>query len=594
MSCLTAQYVEYFYYGGRNRREKAGRIRRGEVSRFHQIKVKLIEFMERFTKKGAKIKPEDIHEVDNDVNQDSDDEESDLSDEESSAMEKNRTLQIGEDGEKEKTKPATEVAIKVASTQNSEIKKGERPQSPKHHSDLENGTVGTDDNDKKKDEEDITQNPEDYMDWLCIVCNTANRGLKHNPEPKVDVYFGEKGVLYRRMYANLVFHSPKPTCRKCYTICDYVPPPGSAHIFPHNPEPHVAFSGYPKKHLLIHGLETDNNPKDDGKRRIIPPKYMYNIISFFYGKKNDPTSVPMLNDWRLRKYILHHFPKIPKYEIKPTEQYEVGEIVECRQQKSEFCRARVLEVHGNDTYDIKYDGGDECRFVLRKDIRLGTEKRSFAYRVEMMAVVLTVSFPLCLMMVISTSNFGLTFLTMFLLSLALLLVRIKSFVQYAYNYIDGGICVIFRFTMFFLLPLFFFFLTSIIGVTSGKDPKNWITITALSIITKLFSLPVLYVMRPVYGVIGLLIFLQTSVGMVLLTIFANTTSTNRGTVLIPIIPFITTVLTLKYLRKELHNIWDTCFVIRPRIEDKKSNPSIYKSMYKSFDTAWANFKASYF
>lgn len=656
----------------------------------------MIEFMERFTKKGARIQPEGSQEgesaVSNESNSESDDsdeddededEDSDLSDEDEDEDEEEDEEGGGDDEnakkkkaekikkrqeekekrrkekelkqkekekrrkerelrqkEKEKEKSRTDVTIKVSvanqsvedvetgdtgkkdrplspaqkhdrpSSANAQLNKAEtskeqRPKSASKQGDINNDIeANINDTEEKKEateglqegeeEEKVPENPEDYMDWICMVCQTPNHGLKHNPNPQVDIYFGEKGALYRRMYANLVFHSPKPACKKCFTLCDYKPPPGSAHIFPHNPEPHVAFRGYPKKHILIHGLETEDNPIDDGQRRIIPPRYTNMVRSFFFGKKNDPTSVPMENDWRLKKYILHHFPKIPKYELKPEERYEVGEIIECRQQKSEFCRARVLAVHGNDTYDIKYDGGDECRFVLRKEIRLGTEKRSFAYRVEMMAVILTASFPLCLMIVLSSSDFGLVFLTMFVLSLGLLVIRLKAFCQYAYNYIDAGICVIFRFTLFFTLPLFFFFLTSVIGVTSGKDPANWVTITALAIMTKLFSLPVLYTIRPVYAVLGLFLFLQTSIGMLLLTIYCNTSPSNRGSILIPIIPFMTTILTLKYLRMELHNVWDTCFVIRPRIEDKKSNPSIFLSLYKRLDETWSNIKANYF
>lgn len=61
MSALTAQYIEYFYYGGKGRREAAGRCAFGEedhppntaLLRWLQRKVKSIACRPR--KKDAKI-----------------------------------------------------------------------------------------------------------------------------------------------------------------------------------------------------------------------------------------------------------------------------------------------------------------------------------------------------------------------------------------------------------------------------------------------------------------------------------------------------------------------------------------------------------
>jgi hypothetical protein len=439
-------------------------------------------------------------------------------------------------------------------------------------------------NEVAEGEEILDDDPDKYMEWVCLVCNTPNRGIKHNPDPRVDIYFGEKGLLYKRMYAHLIFQSPKPTCKKCFTLCDYQPPPGSAHIFPHYNKPHIAFTGYPQPARLLHGLDQSTLIKRIKQR----------LHSFLFGKAYDGNALPTINDWRLKKYLLHHYPKILKYELKPNEQYEVGEIVESRQQKSEYCRARIINVNSNGTVDIQYDGGDECRFVRRQDIRLGTEKRAYAYRVEMMAVMIVVSFPLCLMLAIVTKNNGFAFLSMLIVSLALLVVRITTFVQYAYNFADAGILVLIRFSALFTLPVFFFFLTSILAVMGGSDTKSWTIITAMAIMTKVFSLPVLYLLRPTFAIVGMIIFLQTSIGLILLTKYVSKDPVVSLFVAIPLGPFITTTLTLKYLRKELHNIWDTCFVIRPKLDDSKSNPWIVATIREGIVGCFESIRAEYF
>ena len=61
MSALTAQYIEYFYYGGRGRRDAAGRCAYGEedhppnTALLRWIKRKIKSIACRPRKKNAKI-----------------------------------------------------------------------------------------------------------------------------------------------------------------------------------------------------------------------------------------------------------------------------------------------------------------------------------------------------------------------------------------------------------------------------------------------------------------------------------------------------------------------------------------------------------
>lgn len=52
----------------------------------------------------------------------------------------------------------------------------------------------------------------------------------------------------------------------------------------------------------------------------------------------------LYNDWRLPLYLASKFPDVARSSLLPGEFLEVGEIVECRVQKSDWNRARILAV----------------------------------------------------------------------------------------------------------------------------------------------------------------------------------------------------------------------------------------------------------
>lgn len=77
------------------------------------------------------------------------------------------------------------------------------------------------------------------------------------------------------------------------------------------------------------------------------------VVSFFFGRRNHPDSKLMANDWRLSIYLSSMFPEIQRHSKKPEEYYLVGEIVECKLQKSDWCRARIIDAKLSRAYDIK-------------------------------------------------------------------------------------------------------------------------------------------------------------------------------------------------------------------------------------------------
>ena len=131
--------------------------------------------------------------------------------------------------------------------------------------------------------------------------------------------------------------------------------------------------------------------------------------SFFRGIRNSASSRLAYNDWRLKNYMSDRFPEIPRQELTPSalsasagivsEPLEMGEIAECKLQKSEWsrcvhsyqqfminmfistiydrnvCRCRVIFVRTLKMYDIRYDSGEDVRFVREDQLRLPPEKR---------------------------------------------------------------------------------------------------------------------------------------------------------------------------------------------------------------------------
>lgn len=263
---------------------------------------------------------------------------------------------------------------------------------------------------------------------------------------------------------------------------------------------------------------------------------------------------------------------MPRLTLKPGERYEIGEIVECKQQKLAFVRTKIVAVKPNKMYDIKYDTGEELRFVLESALRMVPHKRRYAYRVEMAMAVITTFTPFGLTLAF-ISDAGFVFLPLLLASVALLILRLGAFCQYFYNFYNSGAITMVIFFLLYGLPVLLLTVAAAIGLSStSADPTAWNTVANMFIAAKMFSLPVLYIMRPAFCVIGVAVFIPSSAGMSLLAShFVDPTATP---ILYPVVPLALTVLIVKYLRKHLHAVWDVCLVIRPCPPVSELNPSI--------------------
>lgn len=624
---MLTQYIEYFHYGGQGRSEDAGNCQLGIVHKPSAWKLKVTAMIRSAFPHSAKIHTEmdgegmqGFDELDLELGQqhdhdDNEEEEKQDDNESNNKKEDNDGDQIKEkkivksskkirfadepeEGQDEE-KQDSNLIVKDAPPPSSSSSKQQdssssRPSSANNTNNGSNSasskemttttTMTTSSRRRPSSADSNNTKPAEiiieYEDWTCIVCHVENHEPKVNMNAGWSVAFLERGKFHKQTYALMTPETTKPLCKKCFTPSDYTPPKATAHLFPHTSNPYIAFQNYPPKTRVPHGLHSLDN------RWLVA---YHTIASFFFGVRDNVHSRSLLNDWQLRKYVQDIFPKIPRYKLKPGEFYKVGEIVESMQQKSEWYRARILAVRSNGTYDIRYDTGDELRFVEARCLRLGAQKGTFAYRIELGMIIIFVAFPFGLYLAASSGDFGLVFLGPLIVSVCLLTARVMQFIQYAINYHDAGVCVIAKTFLLFSLPLIFLLAASAVGISSASNSNSWAGIAALFILTKFAALPVLFMLRPTYMVIAMIVFLQTVVGMIMLSMFDDNPELFLNYRAIPLAPFITVTLMLKYMRREMHNIWDVCHVIRQAGPRYHENPILYKTILKAADDVFEKF-----
>lgn len=177
----------------------------------------------------------------------------------------------------------------------------------------------------------------DWFEWKCIVCGKQNRRPRH-PPVNFNPAFSEKGEFYKRTVVTLVKERDMPVCPFCHTVADFTPRVCTAHIFPHNPNPHTAFENYPQTVPTL--------------PRGFFRKYYDTTTSFLFGVRNHPDSKLMRNDWRLSIYLSSRFPIVPRPPKPASQLLAIGEIVECSKHKVDWTRARVTESRESRIYDI--------------------------------------------------------------------------------------------------------------------------------------------------------------------------------------------------------------------------------------------------
>lgn len=126
-------------------------------------------------------------------------------------------------------------------------------------------------------------------------------------------------------------------------------------------------------------------------------------------------------------------------------------------------------------YDIRYDTGEELRFVRQDQLRLLSEKGAYAYRVEVNMAFLIISAPVALAATFLISP-AVMCLGMFFISSQLLFAQITTFLRYMYSYYAAGCCVIFRQVLVYMFPLVLFWIAAAAGVLAVGAGIPWMYI----------------------------------------------------------------------------------------------------------------------
>jgi hypothetical protein len=392
-----------------------------------------------------------------------------------------------------------------------------------------------------------------WSEWQCIVCNKHCR-RPTKPPAGWEMGYGETGQYYKRPYAIIVPSRPVPRCDRCFTYIDYRPPICSAHLFPNNPKPFVAFENYPIKPRIQSGLS--------------PSPFQQPFTSFrnfFRGKYDEMSSKMVYNDWRLRLWARDQMMPIPRPFKKKKEFYQKGEVVECKVQKAGWARGRIEVIHTRfRQYNIKYAGGEEVKYVEERLIRLPAQKGAYAYRVELMLAIIIATFPICCAFaLIGETARGLPFLGVFICTLLLLLLRVSALVESTIKYVRGvGFCFLLKIHSVFAAPVFFISIGSLVVMAAPSLGLSWSSAMGFFIFCKFATIPQLYIQRPTWGVAAGILYIQTSAGMIMLSMFMDGIALTDSFFL-TMIPVYTSCLTLLIYRRYLPYVWDVCLTVRP-------------------------------
>jgi hypothetical protein len=412
----------------------------------------------------------------------------------------------------------------------------------------------------------------DWLEWKCLVCGLKNRRPRHPLNLSYTPAFSEKGIYLKKTHAKLIPDPDIPSCSKCFTLANYHPRLCTAHLFKHYQSPYEAFDNYPE---MV--------PYRPPKSKFLT--YFDKTMSCFFGQRNHPDSRLMRNDWRMSIYLSSRFPLVPRPMKDSHELYEIGEIIECKKQKMDWSRGRIIESRVSHVYDIIYDTGDEVRLIEENELRLPPAKGSYAYLVELSIALVILFIPMALMLAIYLHSVGIAFLPFLLFSFILFISRLNEFLNAFIEYYAAGCCLIFQQHLLFLYPLLFLFISTLLMILSTVllifHMIPIIVITIFIIFTMFISLPIIYIKRPTFAILALVLFAQLSLCFLLISIRLD----GHGKSFIPWVmvdtfPALTSVYTLLRYRRWLGYIWDVSLIIRP-VEYSDYEVSTLRQWYDS-------------
>lgn len=201
--------------------------------------------------------------------------------------------------------------------------------------------------------------------------------------------------------------------------------------------------------------------------------------------------------------------------------------------------------------------------VEERYLRLPAQKGSYAYVTELVLAMLVLFFPLSVAgsFLMSPSAFFLPPLTA---GVFLLYIRVDAFLDSFHEHMVAGCCLIFQHNLIFTAPLVLLVASGAMGLAQPFLGLPWVMVVICLIAAKFCSLLIMYLKRPTFAVMALVLFLQTSACLFMLALRLD------GMVLwryisIDLAPAFTSLYTLLRYRRWLGYVWDVSLKIRPAL-----------------------------
>jgi hypothetical protein len=199
--------------------------------------------------------------------------------------------------------------------------------------------------------------------------------------------------------------------------------------------------------------------------------------------------------------------------------------------------------------------------VYERDIRLLPAKGSYAYLTELCMALIVIFFPLGIAAALFISPGFLLFPPLAVASV-LLVIRINAFYEGLNEFYTAGCCIIFQQHSIYTAPILMLVIAGVLCLLQPALGVPWVAVAISFIVAKFIALPVVYIKRPTFALMCLILFLQSSIGLFLLAMRLD------GVALFPYItidlaPFLTSVYTLIMYRRWLGYVWDVSLIIRP-------------------------------
>lgn len=161
--------------------------------------------------------------------------------------------------------------------------------------------------------------------------------------------------------------------------------------------------------------------------------------------------------------------------------------------------------------------------------------------------VMYILFPVTLLGAIAAAP-ALLFIVPFLVSIVLIILRSRAAVLHYRAASNSGTCAVFRLWLFFTFPLIMLVIMGMLGLSA-----NYSGAVVCLIVAKIGSLPVLYSMRATWAIFGSAIFLFSSIGLFMLTLYVNGELTYLSAAMGPLL---LAALVVRKFRMGLGSLWD--------------------------------------